>query len=315
MNAANSSGGPPPPIAESLAKRSVTALDFSAVSDSSCSRLTTSARRAGRRQDAVPLRGLEVLVAHLGDGRHVGQHRQAGRGAHRDRAQPPRLDVRQQRRRAGRERLRAAGQQIGQRRPGAAVRDVRDEHAGHQLEVLHCQVAGAGVAGRAVVELAGIGLDVSDEGLEVLGRHVGVDHEQVGHPRQQRHRHEIAVHIERQVGEDHRVHGQRADVAHDDRVAIGCGLGHFLHRRHAGAAALVVDEHGLAQLARQFVGHRARHDLRGAARGERHHEADRLARPVRLRAQRAGQCQRRERGTRVASMHRHVQAPRRDQNW
>ena len=42
MNAANSLAGPPPPTALSVAKRSVTALDFSALYDSSCNRLTIS---------------------------------------------------------------------------------------------------------------------------------------------------------------------------------------------------------------------------------------------------------------------------------
>ena len=43
MNAANSAAGPPPPTALSVAKRSVTALERSALYDSSCSRFTTSA--------------------------------------------------------------------------------------------------------------------------------------------------------------------------------------------------------------------------------------------------------------------------------
>jgi hypothetical protein len=71
-------------------------------------------------------------------------------------------------------------------------------------------------------------------------------------------------------------------VPQDDGVAVGRGLGHLLHGRQAGAATLVVDEHRLAQLLGQLVGHGASHDFGRAAGRKGHHEAHRLARPGRL---------------------------------
>jgi hypothetical protein len=150
--------------------------------------------------------------------------------------------------------------------------------------------------------------------FEGLRRHVGVHDEQIRHLGEQRDGHEILVHVVRLVRKDVGVHRQRADVAHDDGVSIGCGLGHVLHRRNAGAAALVVDEHGLPQLLGQFVGHRARDDLRRATRRERHDEADRLARPCGLRTCECRQCHAGSDRQRLASVGRH-DGLLQSQNW
>jgi hypothetical protein len=235
----------------------------------------------------------KLPVAHLGHRGNVGQHRQALRGADRDGAQLAALHVRQQRRHAGRAGLRATGQQVGQLGTGATIRDVGHEGPGDHLQVLHRQVAGTGVAGRPVVDLAGVAPDVRDELLEVPRRHVGMDDEHVRNARQHRHRDEVPVHVVGQVVEDVRVHGQRAHMTQDQRVPVGRGLGHLGHRWNSGTAALVVDEHRLAELPAQLLRHGARDDLARAAGGEGHDEADRPGRPAGLREGRTGQGQRR----------------------
>ena len=179
-----------------------------------------------------------------------------------------------------------------QLRPGAAVGNVGDVHARDQLQVLHRQVAGAGVAGRAVVQLAGVLLDVVHELAEVLGRHVRMDHEDVGHLGQQRDGNEIPVHVIGLVLQHVRVHRQRADVTQDHRVTVGHGLGHFAHCRDARAAGLVLDVHTLPELLGELGRNRAGDDLAGAARRKGHDKTHRLRRPGRLRENGgcAGQC-------------------------
>ena len=63
-------------------------------------------------------------------------------------------------------------------------------------------------------------------------------------------------------------------------VAVRCRLGDELGRDHRARAGLVLDDHGLAEAVLQTLGQRARHDVGGTARRERHDDGDRLARVV-----------------------------------
>lgn len=161
---------------------------------------------------------------------------------------------------------------------------------GGEFQVLHRQVPGTGVTGRAVVEPAGIAPHVGHEFLQVLGRHIGMNDEQAGHFRQQGHRRKVAIHVVAGVAEDVGVDGQRTDMAQDQGVAIGRGTRHLLHGRHAAAAGLVVDDDRAAQQAREFVGRGARDDVRRAARHEGHDETHCPGGPLRLRSGAPGQC-------------------------
>jgi hypothetical protein len=186
--------------------------------------------------------------------------------------------MKQDRRRADRCRLQAAGEQVGELRPGAAVRHVHDEDVGRHLQVLEGEVAGAAVARRAVVELARLRLRERDELLEVLRRQIGVDDIQARHLGKQRDRLEVLDRVVGQLFEDERVDRERADVAEHDRVLV-VGTRDLGHRDVAGAARLVVDEDALAEQLAELGGGRAGDDLRAAAGSERHDEADRLRRP------------------------------------
>ena len=166
-----------------------------------------------------------------------------------------------------------------------------DEGARRHLQVFHRQMAGAAVAGRAVVEPAGVLLRVRDELAHVAHRQVRVHQVEAGHLGQQRDRAEVARQVVGQLVEDEGVDRHRADVAEDDRVLV-VGAGDLAHCHIAGAAGPVVDEDRLAEDLLHLRGGGAGDDLRAAARREGHDEADRLVRPGGLRAQRGGQGQR-----------------------
>ena len=206
-------------------------------------------------------------------------------------------------RRAGRRSLCLAADQVGQLRPGTLVGHMLDVHFSQQFQVLKRQVPGAAVARRSVINAARIGLAVVDQFLQVLDRHRRIDHENAGHLGQQRHGGEIAIGIERQLGEHEGVDRQRADVADDQRVAVRLRLGHRLHGDIAGAPGAVVDDDFLAQTLGHFAGEGARHDRRAAARRERHHQADRFAWILILGDRSIGQRQAGGSGQKIATFH------------
>ncbi|GAB7546621.1 hypothetical protein CS8_063060 [Cupriavidus sp. 8B] len=69
---------------------------------------------------------------------------------------------------------------------------------------------------------------------------------------------------------------QHAGRAHQQRVAIGRGLGHQLRADIAAGAGPVVDQERLLELLRELLGNDARDHIGGPASGKRHHDAHRL---------------------------------------
>jgi hypothetical protein len=64
--------------------------------------------------------------------------------------------------------------------------------------------------------------------------------------------------------------------AHQQRVAVGLGLGHDLGADDAAGARSVVDHHLLSQAGAEMLADQPRHDVEHAgARGERHDDAQR----------------------------------------
>ncbi len=112
--------------------------------------------RAPGRADAAPAACL--IARHIFAGRNVRQRRRAARGRHRQRPQPAGFDVFDRRRQAIEGGLHLAAQQVGQHRPGAAIRHVNHVDAGHLLEQFARQMGPGPGPGRCHVELAGIGL-------------------------------------------------------------------------------------------------------------------------------------------------------------
>ena len=233
--------------------------------------------RFRRGQEPEPLRAVEAGVAQLRHRGHVGQGGQTLRRAAGDDADAPRLRLLDESGRPGGGGIGVAGDQVRELRAGALVRHVHHVDSGRHLQHLEGEMAGAAVAGGAVTELARVRLGQCDEFGEILRRHLGTHREDHRHLGQQADRLEVLVGI-RQLVEHRGVHGQRADVAEDDRVAVRRGPRNLLHRDGPRAAALVVDEDRLAERLAHFRGQQAGDHVGAAARAVGHHEADRALR-------------------------------------
>ena len=154
MKAANSAGVPPTAIAASPFRRSSAAGSCTALAAAAASLSRFAGAKlagASRPYHCVISKPGQPCSATVGtSGSWAMRCRRAGGDA----AQLAGLDELQDRRRADRGRLQPAREQVGELRAGAAVRHVDDEDAGRHLQVLEREVAGAAVAGRAVVDLA-----------------------------------------------------------------------------------------------------------------------------------------------------------------
>ena len=177
--------------------------------------------------------------------------------------------------------------QVLHRRPGAAIRHVLGIGAHRLVEHDAAEMRGRADAGRAVVQLARIGLGIGDELLERVGRKfLAHDHDQRNFG-DQRHRREIVQRIvQRLVAIELRI-GVGGDGAEQRRVAVRRGLGDALAAQRPAAAADIFHHHALAEDRAHALGHDpGEHVDRAAGRG-RHHHADRAARIV-LRQRRIG---------------------------
>jgi hypothetical protein len=120
---------------------------------------------------------------------------------HRDGLQPAALDVRGRRAQAVEHQVDLAGDQVLQRRAGAAVGDVRDEGLGLQLEQLAGQVVRGAVAGRAVVQLARVLAQEVQQFGQRPGLHaLRVDDDDLRHAGDQAHRHEVGLDVVVELG-------------------------------------------------------------------------------------------------------------------
>ncbi|XQU69884.1 hypothetical protein OJJOAM_002615 [Cupriavidus sp. H18C1] len=156
------------------------------------------------------------------------------------------------------------------------------EGLGRDLELLAEHVAEAAGARRRVRILARVGLQRGQEFLVVLGREVRVDRDHVGDVGQVRDGLEVLDRVVRQLriagGVDrHRRHRRDAD-----RVAVRRRLGDRVGADRAAATGAVLDHHRLAQDLAHLIGRAAADDVRGAARGKRNDQLDRLGRIVAL---------------------------------
>jgi len=112
---------------------------------------------------------------------------------------------------------------------------------GDELQVLDREVARAAVAGAAVVELAGLLPRERDELAQILRRDAFVHDEYRRHLGEERDRPEVLVRVVRQLLEHVGIHGERADMADDERIAVGVGPRDLFHGDVAAAAGLVLD--------------------------------------------------------------------------
>ena len=117
----------------------------------------------------------------------------------------------------------------------------------------------------------------------VDGDALRVDDDDLRHARDQADRNEVG--LDRVV--ELRIHRRRDRVvhrAHEERVAVGRGLGGDAGADGAAGAAAVVDDHLPAEVARQHRGERPRERVGAAAGGEGNDEGHRPVRPAALRA-------------------------------
>ena len=175
--------------------------------------------RAGRRIEAEHGVGVEALQPEFVERGHVGKQRRTLRAAHCDHAQLARAHVRDGDARVE-EKVELAAEQVGQRRRGAAVGHVHGKGAGLRLHHLGGQVRRAAVARRAEAALAGVGLQIGEEGLEVLRRAVRAHHQEDQHTRRRGHRHQVLGRVEGHARIDVRIDRDHAAAAHQQRVAV-----------------------------------------------------------------------------------------------
>ena len=279
-----------------VASRSASVLRLEGFDDLGVQLYDRRARRAGGHEDAEPRREVEPRQPGLRDRRQIGHRGRALARRHRERAQLPRLHLRQRVGEVVEHELRLAGEEVLHRRRAALVGDVHHVDAGHRLEELAGEMPGRAGRARAERERAGLRPRVVDQLAHRLHRQRGVDDEDVRHLRDQRHRHEVLLRVVRDLRVQARVDRVRAHRAHQQRVAVAGRLGDEVRADAAARAGAVVDDDRLAPRLLQLLRDAAAHDVERPAGRERHHEADRLGR-IGLRGgrRRADRARRRQR--------------------
>ncbi len=134
-----------------------------------------------------------------------------------------------------------------------------------------------------VVEAARLGLGECDEFLGGLGRRSGRHHQHAREREQRRDRRKSLTGSKRMSARQRRHDREHAVVGEKQRVAVGRCLLERDRRRHAAAAAAVVDHDVGLEIVGKLLRDQARHHVRAAARRERHDDRDRARGKVRLR--------------------------------
>ena len=233
-------------------------------------------RRAGRSDDAVPGQHF-VAGKHLCDGGHVGQQcRAPGRG-HGDCLELAGLDVRHDFEDRAERQLDLAAQEIGVDLVAAAVRHAGHLDAGHRLEQHGGQMRRRADAGRSVVDLLRVRLEVRDKLLEVVRGHRRVhgQHARAGGGARDRDQVLDRVVGQRLVQAD--VAGHRAAAHEAQCVAVILCARNCRRADGAARAGLVVHHDLLAQALAHLLRDDAARHVVVAAGGERHDQLHGLA--------------------------------------
>ncbi|MCY1221083.1 hypothetical protein D9M72_331270 [compost metagenome] len=173
-----------------------------------------------------------------------------------------------------------SAQQVGQRGCSALVSHVDHVGARGTHEDPGRQVLRVADARGAEAELAGPGLQPSDQLCNALNRHVrGIDDEHVGLVRHPDYRRQVLEGIEWQLQEQVRI-GGHAERGHHQCVAILRCLGDHIHADVPAGAGPVVHDDRLAKLIGQFLANQPSHHVDASAWREWHHHPDRLGREI-----------------------------------
>jgi hypothetical protein len=133
-------------------------------------------------------------------------------------------------------------------------------------------------AARGVGVLSRIGFDQRDELLEIAHRQRRIHRDKVGRRDRQRHRREILVGIERQLGKQRGVDDVGAK-RNQQRVAVGRRPRRLRGAHVAGRAGDVLNIELLAEMVGELLRGKARENVGRAAGLERDDDAHRAARP------------------------------------
>ena len=181
-----------------------------------------------------------------------------------------------------------AGDQVVDRLSGAAVRHVVELDVGRLGEPLHQHVlVRADARGRAAH--AGRFLHRGDQLGHRIHLERGVHGEHLRLAPEQAHRHQILEEVDVQL--QHMRRACHVVVGEQERIAVGRRLDRGVDADRAAGAGAVLDEHLLAEPARDVFAGEPRDEVEPAAGRERHDEAHRPVRPVlRARDMRGEQC-------------------------
>jgi len=161
------------------------------------------------------------------------------------------------------------------------------------LQHLAHQMPGAAGAGRAIEGGRGLRARPGDEFRHGGGRHRGMDQDHRGHQRAQADGGEVALDgmLRAVLVLHHRAGGRKGGVVEQQHLPIRRRLGDDIGADGATTPAAVFHQDGNAQCLGQALAIKPGQDVRGAARGEGHNNADWPVRRPGLRAghQRGGQ--------------------------
>jgi hypothetical protein len=231
-------------------------------------------RRALRHPKTMPLRHVKAGQPCLVDRRDFGRGGEPGGGGDRVRFHPARAHLRESRGRVEHRHVDLPGDQILQDRGTATIGHEAEAGAGFFLQKNAADVVRAADAANTLGYLVRIGLQPSDEPLEVVGRHGVLGQEQIRSSSKQGHGLEICqqIIVERI---DRAARDMRRVLAQAERVTVGRCAGDATNRNGAACACHVLDDdrltekrlHPLGEIARDYVGR--------TSRGIRHNDGNR----------------------------------------
>ena len=202
----------------------------------------------------------------FGHRRHVGQRGVTARRGDGDATQFASHDMRMHRTGGGKHQRHLPAQQIGHRRPRAFVGNVLHIHAGLRLEHLGGKMPAGAYGGRCEIDFARLCFGHRDQFFDAAHRQRRMHHNQIRLRGEQRHRLEIADRVVRHFGLEIGYDGKGGLTGDEQVVAIGGRTRGELGADDSAGAGTVIDEKGLPQAAREFVGHRAADDVIAATR-------------------------------------------------
>ena len=242
----------------------------------------------GRRHQALPGADVETRHAAFGYGRRRRQGEIFLGARHRERAQFAVADELHHGRRRIHHEIEPAADQLHDGGRAAAIGHVQHLDLGLDGEQLDGKMRPGADAGRAVEQGIWPFARGRDQLGDALDAAVDVCRQNIGIFGRQRNHGEVVDGTVRQIGKRRR----RAGVAGGDdaeRVTVGRRARDLRRRRRARRAGPRLDDHRLAERARQAVGNEAGNDVGRPARREAMDDGDGARRPLRLGARLAGQ--------------------------